>query len=182
MNDIYDDFIQNKKNLKEAEKNIENLSLAKKVNQEFKVGDFVYNKELNIQGKIKEINKNRIIFTSDDGFTLSCLKDKLEIIDPPKKALKATHDVDKEFLNQTVLSSSLNLVGYHIDEGLNALDDYLDKCILKNLKEVRIIHGYGSGQLKTAIHNHLRNIKFVKSFRLCNELEGGGGATLVTLK
>ena len=182
MNDIYDDFIQNKKNLKEAEKNIENLSLAKKVNQEFKVGDFVYNKELNIQGKIKEINKNRIIFTSDDGFTLSCLKDKLEIIDPPKKPLKAIHDVDKEFLNQTVLSSSLNLVGYHIDEGLNALDDYLDKCILKNLKEVRIIHGYGSGQLKTAIHNHLKNIKFVKSFRLCNELEGGGGATLVTLK
>ena len=182
MNDIYDDFIQNKKNLKEAEKNIENLSLAKKVNQEFKVGDFVYNKELNIQGKIKEINKNKIIFTSDDGFTLSCLKDKLEIIDPPKKPLKATHDVDKEFLNQTVLSSSLNLVGYHIDEGLNALDDYLDKCILKNLKEVRIIHGYGSGQLKTAIHNHLKNIKFVKSFRLCNELEGGGGATLVTLK
>ena len=182
MNDIYDDFIQNKKNLKEAEKNIENLSLAKKVNQEFKVGDFVYNKELSIQGKIKEINKNRIIFTSDDGFTLSCLKDKLEIIDPPKKPLKATHDVDKEFLNQTVLSSSLNLVGCHIDEGLNALDDYLDKCILKNLKEVRIIHGYGSGQLKTAIHNHLKNIKFVKSFRLCNELEGGGGATLVTLK
>ena len=50
------------------------------------------------------------------------------------------------------------------------------------IKEVRIIHGYGSGQLKTAIHNHLKNIKFVKSFRLCNELEGGGGATLVTLK
>ena len=85
-------------------------------------------------------------------------------------------------MNQKSVSQSINLVGYRVDEALIALDKYLDDCVLRGLKEVKIIHGFGSGKLRIGIHNFLKNKSNVKSFHLGNELEGGGGATICLLK
>ncbi|MCF0112724.1 MAG: Smr/MutS family protein, partial [Bacilli bacterium] len=76
----------------------------------------------------------------------------------------------------------LNVIGMHVDETLRAVDQYLDKCRLKGFERVRIIHGYGSGALRSAIHNYLKNKPWVKKFELGGEFEGGHGATVVTLK
>ena len=85
-------------------------------------------------------------------------------------------------MNQKNVSHSLNLVGYHIDEGIAALDKYLDDCILQGLKNVKVIHGFGSGQLKKAIHEYLKTKKSVESFKLGDQLDGGQGATIIELK
>ena len=73
-------------------------------------------------------------------------------------------------------------MGYHIDEGIDALDKYLSDCYSRGLHVVKVIHGYGSGQLRTAIHNHLKALKIVDSFKLGSDVDGGTGATIVTLK
>ena len=184
LNEIYNNFInvKDKKSLKEAENKLNNLSLYKKKTEILNVGDFVYVKSLNAKGKIIRINGNKISFNDDSGFTLTTNEENCEKIDPPTEKLISTRNIDSELENLKPLAQSLNLVGYHIDEGLEKLDEYLDACTLRKYKEVKIIHGYGSGQLRNAIHNYLKKSPYVASFKLGDESYGGSGVTIVKLK
>jgi len=184
LNEIYNNFInvKDKKSLKEAENKLNNLSLYKKKTEKLNVGDFVYVKSLNAKGKIIRINGNKISFNDDSGFTLTTNEENCEKIDPPTEKLISTRNIDSELENLKPLAQSLNLVGYHIDEGLEKLDEYLDACTLRKYKEVKIIHGYGSGQLRNAIHNYLKKSPYVASFKLGDESYGGSGVTIVKLK
>jgi len=184
LNEIYNNFINVKdmKSLKEAENKLNNLSLYKKKTEKLNVGDFVYVKSLNAKGKIIRINGNKISFNDDSGFTLTTNEENCEKIDPPTEKLISTRNIDSELENLKPLAQSLNLVGYHIDEGLEKLDEYLDACTLRKYKEVKIIHGYGSGQLRNAIHNYLKKSPYVASFKLGDESYGGSGVTIVKLK
>lgn len=75
------------------------------------------------------------------------------------------------------------LLGCRVDEALARLDAYLSRCQLAGLQEVRIVHGFGTGQLKQGIHAWLRQQRHIKGFRLGRDFEdpGGGGVTIVTL-
>lgn len=59
---------------------------------------------------------------------------------------------------------------------------YLGECAARGISEVRIIHGKGTGTLRTTVHALLRRSPLVKSFRLGDEHTGSWGATLVALK
>jgi len=59
---------------------------------------------------------------------------------------------------------------------------YLAACAARQIREVRIIHGKGTGTLRTTVHALLRRSPLVASFRLGDETSGSWGATLVTLK
>lgn len=59
---------------------------------------------------------------------------------------------------------------------------YLDECRKHGLAEVRIVHGKGTGTLRTTVHTLLRRSPLVKSFRLADEQRGSWGATLVSLR
>ena len=98
-----------------------------------------------------------------------------------KKTLKSTRNIDDEIFNIKPVSFSINLIGYHIDEAIDALSKYLDDCSIRKYKEVKVIHGYGTGKLREAIHNYLKTSRYVKSFKL-GGIDGGSGATIVTLK
>ena len=69
-----------------------------------------------------------------------------------------------------------------MSEALPLLDKYLDECLVHNVMSCRVIHGHGTGQLRTAVHQLLRTHKHVKHFELASMAEGGAGATLVQLK
>ncbi len=58
---------------------------------------------------------------------------------------------------------------------------YLAECAARGLHEVRIVHGKGTGTLRTTVHTLLQRSPLVASFRLGNEHSGSWGATLVTL-
>lgn len=58
---------------------------------------------------------------------------------------------------------------------------YLEACAARGLHEVRIVHGKGTGTLRTTVHALLRRLPQVRSFRLGDEHSGSWGATLVTL-
>ncbi len=76
----------------------------------------------------------------------------------------------------------LILLGYRVDEALDAVDKYLDEAQLAGLAEVRLVHGFGTGALKKAIREHVSAHPDVVSWRDGRPDEGGGGATVVALR
>ena len=79
-------------------------------------------------------------------------------------------------------SMELNLLGYTVEEALAEVDKFLDSGMLRGQQTLYIIHGNGTGALRTAIQKHLRTHKAVKSFRLGRYGEGESGVTVVELK
>ena len=78
------------------------------------------------------------------------------------------------------VSTEINLLGKTTDEALMELDKYLDDAYLAHLPQVRVVHGRGTGTLKNAVHNHLKRLRYVKSYRLGTFGEGNTGVTIVT--
>ena len=77
---------------------------------------------------------------------------------------------------------SANLIGMRVEEALIQLRNYLDAALLVRYPQVTIIHGFGTGALRKAVHEYLKTCKFVEEFKLGGFNEGGSGATLVKLK
>lgn len=80
------------------------------------------------------------------------------------------------------VSAEVNLIGMTVDEAMPAMEKYLDDAYLAHLQNVRVVHGRGTGALKNAVHKRLRQLKYVKEFRLGQFGEGDSGVTVVTFK
>ena len=76
----------------------------------------------------------------------------------------------------------LNLIGRTTDEAVDVIDPFLDEAYLHSLGRVRIIHGHGTGALRRAVHNFLKNHPHVANFAQAPPEQGGAGATIVELK
>lgn len=96
------------------------------------------------------------------------------------KAEKKTRSINKA--KSKNISSEINLIGRTVDEAIILLDKYLDDAYLARLKEVRIIHGKGTGTLRDAIRKYLQNSKHVIEYREADYTEGGSGATVAVIK
>ncbi len=88
----------------------------------------------------------------------------------------------KSLSKSSSISSEINLLGLMVDEAISRLDKYLDDAYLSHLSSVRIVHGKGTGALRNAVHNHLRRISYVSSFKLAEYGEGDAGVTIVNFK
>jgi DNA mismatch repair protein MutS2 len=75
----------------------------------------------------------------------------------------------------------IQLLGMTVDEAIPALDRYIDDCVLSNIGTVRIVHGKGTGALRSAVTMHLKSDKRVSSFRLGTYGEGEDGVTIAQL-
>ena len=84
--------------------------------------------------------------------------------------------------SQRSASSEIVLRGQTIEEGIMMVDQYIDSCLLMGIKTITIIHGKGTGALRNAIQQHLKNHKAVRSFRLGVYGEGENGVTIAELK
>ena len=80
------------------------------------------------------------------------------------------------------VGTEVNLIGMTTDEAMPAMEKYLDDAYLAHMPSVRVVHGRGTGALKNACHKRLRQLKYVKDFRLGEFGEGGTGVTIVTFK
>lgn len=96
------------------------------------------------------------------------------------KAEKKTRSINKA--KSKNISSEINLIGRTVDEAIILLDKYLDDAYLARLKEVRIIHGKGTGTLRDAIRKYLQNSKHVIEYREADYTEGGSGTTVAVIK
>ena len=87
--------------------------------------------------------------------------------------------VDK---SQRSASSELDLRGQTIEEAIMMVDQFIDSCTLLGIKTITIIHGKGTGALRSAVQQHLKNHRAVRTFRLGVYGEGEDGVTIAELK
>ncbi len=110
----------------------------------------------------------------------------IELIDAPKEKpadKKQRSGSGKIRMSKAAgIHQDVNLIGLTVDEATPVLGKYLDDAYLAGLSQVTVIHGRGTGALRTAVHNHLKRTKYVKSFRLGEFGEGDMGVTIVEFK
>ena len=109
-----------------------------------------------------------------------CAPDKLR--QKPKKRPEPRSATRVQLDTSRRASMEVNLLGYTVEEALAETDKFLDDAILRGQQTVYIIHGIGTGALRSAIQKHLRTHRSVKSFRPGRYGEGEDGVTVVELK
>ena len=80
------------------------------------------------------------------------------------------------------VSPEVDLRGERVDAALSRLSQYLDSALLSNYQKVTIIHGHGTGAVRSAVHEALKKHSRVKKYETAPANQGGTGATIVTLK
>lgn len=99
--------------------------------------------------------------------------------DMPKKERGAKRGINVAARN---VSLELDVRGQLPEEALDNVDKYLDDCMMAGVSEVSIVHGKGTGVLRSEITAHLRRHPHVADFRLGRYGEGESGVTVVTIK
>lgn len=147
----------------------------------FQIGDRVSIVHSHTVGEIIELKKDKAIL-SVNGLRMNTKQKDLILLDrsKTKKAIKEKgYQVHK---TSTHFSCELNIIGMKVAEAVVTVDKYLDNALLNKVYSVRIIHGNGTGALRSGIHQYLKRDAKVESYRLGVQGEGGMGATVVTLR
>ena len=154
-----------------------------KVKVRFEVNDYVKVNSINNTGYIKSIKGNKIEVDIDGMLLKTDLGDLVKLPDPKKAKIKQNYaKIDKVFLGKSGVPLECNLIGLHVDEAKEKLEKYIDDCMLMHYHEVRIIHGHGTGALRTMVKEYCASNKNIKSTRFGDTYEGGVGATIITFK
>ena len=154
-----------------------------KLPREVVAGDAVIIRNIG-EGEVLEVGKDKVLVQS------GMLKTRVKMGDlmltekkkapQPKQTARSVYRTssraDEDF------KTEIDLRGYTVDEALAALGLFIDKCVLNNISEIRIIHGKGTGALRSAVKQELRHHSNVAQFRLGTLGEGDTGVTVVTLK
>jgi DNA mismatch repair protein MutS2 len=90
--------------------------------------------------------------------------------------------VNVELAPRGATPSDLNVIGCSVDEALARAERFLDESLLTDQRTIRLIHGYGTGQLKRALTGFLQQHPLVASIATAPPNQGGGGVTVVELK
>ncbi len=148
--------------------------------EELNEGDFVYVKPYDKYGTISKIKKNK--YTVNIGqFSMDFSKQELQLSAKPV-AKKKKETKLSGYNPSSHCALSLDLRGKRVEEVSYLMDQYLDQALLGNLTSVTIIHGFGTGAVRKAVQDYLKNCSFVKSYRYGQEGEGLNGVTVVYLK
>ncbi len=154
---------------------------------DFRLGESVKVLSMNLKGTVSSLPDAKGILFVQMGILRSQIHiSDLEILDEPlSETEKKYHRTSsgKVKMNKSLsVSPELNLLGKTVDEALAELDKYLDDAYIAHISPVRIVHGKGTGALRSAIHSYLKRQKHVKSYRLGAFGEGDAGVTIVEFK
>jgi len=180
---------EEKARLRSGMKNLESLSdpVSRRSN-----GDYKLPREL-VPGDnvlIFDIDKNAVVLEAPkDGQVLvqaGIIKTRVELSNlrllGEKQKQKQRGRTVTRSISAPEASTSLDLRGMNVEEGIMEVDSFLDRIARMNIPQATIIHGKGTGVLRTAIQQHLRKCPQVKSFRLGTYGEGESGVTIVEMK
>ena len=106
----------------------------------------------------------------------------LRVIGGPRPVAAANIHVNVSLQPHDTAVSELNVVGCRVEEALSKAERFLDESLLTDHRTVRLIHGYGTGQLKRALAGFLQQHPLVVRFDPAPPDQGGGGVTVVELK
>ena len=151
--------------------------------EELHVGDHVFIIPYQQYGTIKAI-KNDDYKVNLGQFDLSFKSTDLRK-EEVKKVIKKTVRRETPKTDQTPIKKGnfeLDLRGFRFDEVKDAMDQTIDSALLSGLTIIRVIHGFGSGAVRKAVYDYIRQSPYVKSHRFGGEGEGLNGVTIITLK
>ena len=144
-----------------------------------KEGDEVFVKSLNQKAVITRIIASKEAVQIQAGILkLEVSLDDVRLSQEPKKKSYTKTHVNR----RAAAKSQVDLRGKMVDEGIHELEAYLDSALLSGYNEIYVVHGKGTGALRTGILDYLKTCRYVKTFRTANQNEGGLGCTVVTLK
>lgn len=171
--------------LKKAEENLrEPLFTPDETNFEynFKIGDTVYITSLKQEGIVtSNSDENKNIQVQVGAIKLTLPISQVKPINQSKIPTEKIK-IDKEIsLKAKYISPEIHVRHQTLAEAIENIDKYLDDAYLAGLKTVTIIHGKGTGKLRSGIHQFLKTHPHVKSFRLGTYGEGEHGVTIVEL-
>ena len=149
------------------------------------VGDIVMIKDLNQQVKVLSLpDKNNSLFIQMGMIKTKVKKDRLAVYNPElaKKVILPNIKQETFTLKKYDISNTLDLRGERVEEALDDLENYLDKASLANLSPVYIIHGHGTGALKSAVRDFVSTSPYVAKFRVGEDAEGGDGVCVIDIK
>ena len=157
---------------------------------EFKVGMHVKILTMNVIGTVSQIHKNKnqvtvlvgSLSTKMDIKNLAILKGYKDPAETSSKPKGAGGSGKIKMSKSSSVSSEINLLGYTVDEAIAVLDKYLDDAYIARIPQVRIVHGKGTGALRSGITSYLHGVPYIKEFRLGQIGEGAEGVTIVTFK
>ena len=151
------------------------------------LGDGVKVLSLNLKGTVSSLPDSKgFLFVQ-----MGIMRSKIHISDLAllqEEAVITAPNMQKTSAGKIKMSKSssvgieINLLGKTVDEAIAELDKYLDDAYLAHIPSVRIVHGKGTGALRKGVHNYLRKVKYVSSFRLGEFGEGDAGVTIVEFK
>ena len=153
--------------------------------RDLKVGDPVRVLSMNLNGTVCTLpNAKGELYVQMGILRTQVHLSDLELLpEEPEEEKKQKSSASKiKMTKSATVATEINLIGLHVDEAMPELDKYLDDAYLAHIPKVRIIHGRGTGALKSAVQTMLRKNKHVKSYRPGEFNEGGYGVTVVEFK
>ena len=144
---------------------------------EFRIGDFVKLKQSNTIGEIvAKLNEGYVqILVGTMKLNVRCRN-----IIRSDKSSEVSRSIPSPHIEADTMSE-LDLRGMYGDEAIQAIDRLFDSAILSGLHRVSLIHGKGTGALRRRVTEYLKSSQSIKSYRLGEWNEGGGGVTIVEL-
>ena len=171
-----------KKSSKEKDTAIYNPKVPKKL----RIGDSVKVLSMNLTGTVHSLPNAKGDLFVQMGILRSQvnIKDLVLIEDaaPGSKKYAKTGAGKLKMSKSASVSTEINLIGKTVDEAIALLDKYLDDAYLAHLPSVRIVHGKGTGALRSAVQSHLKRQSYIKSFHLGEFGEGDAGVTIAEFK
>ncbi len=149
-----------------------------------KLGATVLIVDLNDKGSVVSINKKEETAVIQVGIMkiTSKISNLVLIPDNDTKELMKFAPRKKESLGAKEVKTEIDLRGMMLEDALIETDRFIDDCIMAGLSNCTIIHGKGTGTLRTGIHNMLRKNNRIKSYRQGRYGEGENGVTIVEFK
>ena len=143
-------------------------------------------RSLNLNGTVHTLPNAKGDLTVQMGILSSTVNIRdLELLpDAPdaytKKSASGTGKI--KLSKSATVSAEVNLIGKTSSEAIAILDKYLDDALLAHIPSVRIVHGKGTGALRNAVWQHLKNLSYIGEYHLGEYGEGDAGVTIASFK
>jgi len=144
-------------------------------------GDDVILKETGQTGNIIRIKKNKALVLFGNIKTEIALNKLQKAEKQIQKTVGKSYNTTIYSIKKELFIPVLDIRGYRRNEALHEVEIYLDKAILHDFSQLKIIHGYGDGILKQAIRSILKKYSFIKDFHSEHADHGGDGVTIIEL-
>lgn len=155
----------------------------KKSARDVRAGDTVEIKSMGVKAEVIDVNPDGTLNLRAGIMNVKLKPDDVYLIEGhAAKQKKQSVTLAGSTAPRAAVSPEIDLRGMVSIEAVNAAEQYIDSAVMGKLKTVTIIHGKGTGALRTAVQQMLKRNKAVKSYRLGRFGEGESGVTIVELK